>query len=226
MVAPILVFFLAISSEIFQFISDKYKSTAETLRRKLDFANSFGWLVTKKEVAEVLVSVPERLQRKWKLRDDTYFFSKENVGAKRAMSNLEESSWWSKHLAIFTFYIYFSAIAFVVLLSFIALHASLTFNPGLTYIPKISKIVMSSIMLLFSIGSIKIMIGYSKFHRRAEIFESLAKEKQKQTCLSDIEAIRLWSEYHIARASSPLIPTVFWKFRRNRLNQLRESCVE
>ncbi|WP_054695798.1 hypothetical protein [Geotalea toluenoxydans] len=180
----------------------------------------------KKEVAEILTGVPERLQNKWQLRDDTYFSDNSEFGAQKAMKNLEESSWWSKHLSKTMFTIYFVMIIAVSLLSLMALFVSLNSKIDAAYIPKVSKIVMSSIMVLFSIGSLKLMMGYLKFHRKAETIETAAKLKQKHTDLSEIEALRLWNEYHISRAFVPLIPDKIWKLRQKRLNELWDAGAE
>ena len=224
--APILAFIFVISSEVFLYISDRYKSIAEALRRKLDFAASLGWPVTRKDVAEVLVSVPGRLQSKWQLNEESYFISKDAVGTIKALANLEESSWWSKHLSIFCFYLYLAIVCLVLLLSIVAMYVSLNTRLDTITISKISKIVISSMMLLFSIGTIKQMIGHFKFHSKSEQYEMLAKEKLKSQSLTEAESIRIWSEYQIARASSPLIPTWVWNVNKDRLNELRRAGSE
>jgi hypothetical protein len=53
-VVPFFVFTLTITSEWFVWRSDKDKGVAESLRRKLDFRDSFDWDISKADISDIL----------------------------------------------------------------------------------------------------------------------------------------------------------------------------
>lgn len=57
--APFVVAALTIVSELCVWRSDKNKATAEALRRKLDVRDSFGWAISKAEMSDLLVRIPD-----------------------------------------------------------------------------------------------------------------------------------------------------------------------
>lgn len=222
-ITPLIALFFVIMSEVFLFLSDKYKGVAESLRRKLDFFHSFGWLVSPKEITDILLKLPWKLQQKISsLPGENYFMSGSEVGPVKALENLEESAWWSKHLSKIAFNYCLIIISIVVILSGAALYISVNCNLDQQYIPKISKIITSSIMVLFSIGFIKTSIGYFKFHTKSEQVDILLPEKIKSATVSVPECVKMWSEYQVARAAAPLIPTIIWEKNKERLNHLWE----
>lgn len=222
-IAPIVALLFVILSEFFQFMSDKYKGIAESLRRKLDFFASFGWKISTKEVSDTLLKLPWSLQKKISsLPEDKYFMSDSEVGPLKSLENLEEAAWWSKHLSKITLNFCLLIIFVAVLLTGVTLYVSINCNLDQQYIPKVSKIVTSSIMVLFSIGLVKTAMGYFKFHTKSEQIDVCLPDKIKFTTHSVPECIKLWSEYHVARASAPLIPTIIWKWNKDRLNHLWE----
>ena len=222
-ITPILALFFVILSEFLQFLSDRYKCIAESLRRKLDFFASFGWKISAKEVSDILLKLPLSLQKKIStLPEEKYFMSETEVGPLKSFENLEESAWWSKHLSKITLNFCLLIIFVVVLLSGVTLYVSINCNLDQQYIPKVSKIVTSSIMVLFSIGLFKTAMGYFKFHTKSEQIDGCLSDKIKSAMHFVPDCIKLWSEYHVARASAPLIPTIIWEKNKERLNHLWE----
>ena len=219
---PVVALILIILSEFLQYKSDTYKGIAESLRRKLDFMHSFGWSIPKKDLTDILLELPQHIDDEVQaITAENYFMSSTEIGSVKALENLEESTWWSKHLSKIAWRYYVGIIVFVLSLSFISLYVSVNISVNQLYIPQISKIITSSIMVLFSIGFVRIAIGYSRFHKKAEQIDLILPDKIKSTTLGDPECVKLWSEYHIARASSPLIPSIIWKLNEKRLNALR-----
>ena|SRR6266496_5258477 len=99
--APFLVATLSVTAELFMLRSDSLKGTAEAIRRKVDQQESFGWNISRAEMSDLLVKTPTKLRKKIETQNSSkpYFDSKEAPGPKRALENLRESSWWSKHLS-------------------------------------------------------------------------------------------------------------------------------
>jgi len=169
------------------------------------------------------MKLPKKLQEKiFTLPEEKYFASDTEVGSSKSLENLEESAWWSKHLSKITYNICLAIIFVVVIVSVAALYMALNYNVDHQYIPKVSKIITSSIMVLFSIGLFKTAIGYYKFHIRSEQIDTCLPDKIKSKTLSVQDCIKMWSEYHVARASAPLIPTIVWEKNKDRLNHLWE----
>lgn len=223
-VVPVVALLLIVLSEFLQYRSDTYKGIAESLRRKLDFMHSFGWSIPKKDLTDVLLELPQHIEEKVKATPaEDYFMSSTDFGPVKALENLEESAWWSKHLTKIAWKYCVGIIAFVLLLSFVSLYISINLSVKNLYIPQISKIITSSIMVLFSIGFVRTAIGYSRFRKKAGQIDSILPDKIKSTTLGDPECIKLWSEYHIARASSPLIPSIIWEMNEKRLNTLKKT---
>ena len=98
--SSIVVFVLAVLSEVFTWQSDKNKADAEALRRKLDYEDSLGWEISGAELSDFLARAPQKIRDSIDdEKQENYFASKDMAGTKRALKNVQESAWWSKHLA-------------------------------------------------------------------------------------------------------------------------------
>ncbi|MBR8834968.1 MAG: hypothetical protein DSM106950_13255 [Stigonema ocellatum SAG 48.90 = DSM 106950] len=75
-------------------------------------------------------------------------------------------------------------------------------------------------MLVFSLGLFRFVMGYYGFSRKAAQIEENIEKLIKLKTFDDTEAIKVMQEYHIARASAPLIPSWVWKQMRNDLNEM------
>ncbi|MBD0361468.1 MAG: hypothetical protein ICV55_01550, partial [Coleofasciculus sp. C3-bin4] len=98
---PVLVFMLAMIADWLAWRSDTNKGTAEALLRKLDGRDSFGWLISRAELSDLLMRSPSKVDKLVvaKALSEEYFASEEPPGTLRALENLQESAWWSKHLS-------------------------------------------------------------------------------------------------------------------------------
>jgi hypothetical protein len=90
---------LAAISEFLQWLSDRWKSAANQLHRKLDFENSFGWKITDREIMDFLARYAGDIERFCGSSKENFFASNEPPGSRRALENLRESAWWSMHLS-------------------------------------------------------------------------------------------------------------------------------
>lgn len=221
---PVVALALVILSELFQYRSDNFKRSSESLRRKLDFNKSFGWAIAPSELTDLLTQVPVYIVQKAESRKDvSYFASKQGVGPAKAVDNMEESAWYSKHLSKIAFNYCMTTVFLIIVVSIIVLYFAFNSHVNDKITAKISKIITSTIMIIFSIGLTRLAIGYYRFSDRADRVEAQAISRIKAGTVSEVEAIKLWSEYHIARASSPLIPEIIWNMNKNRLNRLWEK---
>src|SRR5258708_28366333 len=98
---PFLVAAFTILAELTTVRSDSLKGTAQGVRRKLDLQDSFGWEIPSTEFSDLLVRCPQSVKARAQRDNATapYFASTEPAGPTRALHNLSESAWWTKHLA-------------------------------------------------------------------------------------------------------------------------------
>jgi hypothetical protein len=218
---PFVVFILTIVSECLVWRSDKLKGTAEELLRKLDFRDSLGWEISKVELSDVLARTPARLRARITAEDlrGSYFASGDELGPRRAVQNIQESAWWSKHLSeamgryLFIFTVASSVGSLFILLVSVGTVKSFDVLSG------IGRVVTAVLMLILSLGSIRLTLGYYDFSRKAQRVEERAAELLRYGS-NEIEVVKLYNEYHLGRAVAPLIPDRIWKWNEKHLNEL------
>jgi hypothetical protein len=141
------------------------------------------------------------------------------IGAKRALQNVQESAWWSKHLAekmwrfmLVVNFISLSLSVLLLLISVISVSSPETLS-------SVGRVVISALMLIFSLGLIRLTTSYHSFSQKTHRIEERAGEMLKGSP-SEIDALKLFTEYHLCRAAAPLLPD--WVYERNRqyLNKL------
>jgi len=206
------VFSFALVAEVLGLASDYQKGEAEGLLRKVDFWKGFGWVMSGTE--------RRRLgNRSQPLQETTpYFASAAPLSARRAMENLVEQAWWSSEL-----YRWMSnlVIAVVLLAVFLALafllmvigQATSAGSPLQTV-----KLASGLLNLVLALGLVKLYFGYQRMQRASEAAETAAERLLKQQDLDELEALRLYANYHLARASAPLIPNAMYDLRQAELN--------
>ena len=112
-----------------------------------------------------------------------------------------------------------AAICLLVLLCVILLLISIQTISDQKVLASIAKLVTSTILLLFAFSLLRSMVGYFVFSKKADKAQDAASRLLSEPS-NDIEPIKLWQEYQLARASAPLIPTWMHKLRQEKLNQL------
>lgn len=216
--APFLVAVLAGAAELVMWRSDYLKGEAESIHRKLDFEDSFGWPVSEHELRDLWARLKDGRALP---REGNYFASKSDPGTERALQNLRESCWWSKHLSRSMAWMTLMGILLLILGCFIILLVAVASVPDLKTAADIVRIVTSSLMLLFSFGLLRLWFGYYNFGSKAERIEGLAISLQKADKAPDQhEVVKLWNDYHLSRASAPVLPTWLWNNQQVRLNAL------
>src|SRR5438094_4725834 len=96
-IAPLAIAAIVAASELTMWRSDFLKGVAETVQRKLDFEDSFGWRITNADIRDVLARYGKNLSLTQEESASNYFASQDPPGTQRALQNLQESAWWSKH---------------------------------------------------------------------------------------------------------------------------------
>jgi hypothetical protein len=131
-----------------------------------------------------------------------------------------ESAWWSKHLASSIGNYYCVATCVLVISSIGILIFSIQTIKDVDTITSLGKIVTSTLMLIFSLGLFRAVLGYHNFSSNADRVEKKAENLLASSALKELDAIKVMNEYHIARNAAPLIPSWFWKLKRDDLNQV------
>lgn len=220
--APFLVTIFAIISDLLSWHSDMIKGTAEALLRKLDLWDSFGWAISKAEMSDILMRSPTNLYKLAPVEvvGEEYFASKEGIGAKRALENIQESAWWSKHQSERMGHYCLTVTCILITVLFGVLLVSVQTVSSSNTLANIGRVVTSALMLVFSLGLFKFVMGYYGFSRKAAQIEKEIEVLILSQTLGITEAIKVTHEYQIARAAAPLIPSWVWKLMRPALNEM------
>ena len=220
--SPFVTAGLILLAELCLWRSDRLKSLAQTLHRKLDMEDSFGWKISAAEMSDVLARSPFDLNSLARQDDmgSNYWASKETPGSKRAVENVQESAWWSKHLAESMWLVCLAWPCILLIGSVSLLIFSIQTFQDADQLSNAAKIVTSAILLIFSLGFIRFTVGYFSFSKKSERIEEAATAMLKSATIDNVEAIKLWQEYQLARSTAPMLPTWIWKRRQVKLNLL------
>jgi hypothetical protein len=226
-IVPFFVFTFTITSEWFVWRSDKDKGVAESLRRKLDFRDSFEWDIPKPDISDILArtsksfrsSLPPEGQR------EPYFASRDNDIPTRAVKNIQESAWWNKHLSERIGRYTFIVTLLTVISSIGLLIASIGTVNNFDVLSSIGRVVTAVLMIVLSLGLIRLTFAYYDYQRKSQRMEERTIEYLKYGC-KDIEAIRLYNDFHLDRASAPLIPDWIYDRNKDHLNEVWKDYRE
>lgn len=99
--APFLALALVIVAEFATYHSDAVKAAGQSLQRKLDLHDGFGHELPNTDLADTLAMCSGWVRRAAAGREPErpYFASSLPPSPRRAVANMAESAWWSKHLA-------------------------------------------------------------------------------------------------------------------------------
>jgi len=217
---PFLVFACTLLAELCMYRSDAVKGTAQQFRRKLDQQDGFGWHIPPTELSDFLVrcspSVKQRARNR--VTAEQYFATAEPPGPRRALKNVSESAWWTKHLAGTMTIICWTTVIVGVIVSFGILIMAIQTTGTHAAQVNVARIVTAVLMLLLSMGIIKLAIGYSNLGKSSTRSEAAA-ERALETTPDELRAFKVMSDYHLSRAAGPIIPTWIWQLREKDLNQ-------
>lgn len=219
---PFLVAAFTILAELTTVRSDSLKGTAQGVRRKLDVQDSFGWEIPSTEFSDLLVRCPQSVKARAQRENATepYFASSEPAGPTRALHNVSESAWWTKHLAESMARICTTALVLGVIGALVVLIIALQTLHEHTAEVNTARIVTGFLMLLLSTGLIKLMLGYSSLAKKAGSSEVAACRLLQTQQPEQLDAFRVMYEYHVDRATGLIIPTWIWNRRKDELNQI------
>lgn len=219
--APLVVLALAIGAEFCAWQSDAYRGKADGLLRKMDGRDSFGWPISSREIADLEIRCGRKMMGavRAKAPAETYFASQQQHGPRRALENVRETAWWSKHLVRRTLVWCLIGVGVLVALSLVALLLSVQTITDTSRLSAVGKMVASSLMLVFSLGLLRTAVAYHGFANRADQIEAAAHSMLEGGDLDQISAVKLMHEYQVARACAPLIPDWVYHSMQDDLNR-------
>lgn len=223
--APFVVALLSMAAELCSLRSAIVRRPAENLLRKLDFHDALGWEISSREVSDILIASPASLRREISesIPGKSYFASQRRPGIQRALENIQESAWLSKHLSRRSGHYHLILAASLILISIVSLVISIETIRNYNVLSNIGRFVTSTFMLIFSLGLLRSTLGYYRFSSKAEKTEIRSEELLRMQDIGSIQVIKLMYEYQLARASTPMLQTWIWHLMQDDLNVLWEE---
>jgi len=84
----------------------------------------------------------------------------------------------------------------------------------------IGRAVTSVVVLVMTLGLIRLTVGYHDFSERSREVEDYAERLLRSKEVDEAQAIKIMHEYQLARAGSPMLPTFVWRMMQPALDQL------
>jgi len=219
---PFFVATFTVLAELAIVRSDTLKGMGQSIRRKLDLQDSFGWDMPNTEFSDLLVRCPQSVKARAQRDNATapYFASDEPPGPTRALHNLSESAWWTKHLAETMAKLCTAALVIGVIGALVVLIIALQTLHEHTVQVNTARIVTGFLMLLLSTGIIKLILGYNSLAKKAGTSEAAACRLLQTPHPEQLDAFKIMYDYHVDRATGLIIPTWIWKHRKDELNHI------
>lgn len=217
---PFIVAAFTLVAELCSYRSDAVKSTAQQFRRKLDLQDGFGWQIPSTDLSDLCVRCSSWVKQRARTHpvNEPYFASTDQPGPMRALKNVCESAWWTKHLAQRIATYCWTTMVLGIILSFgiliVALQATSTHSTQVNA----AQMVTAFLMLFLSLGLVKLALGYGGLSKNSESSEKAA-DRALQGTPDELGAFKVLYDYHLHRAAGPLLPTWLWKMRKDDLNQ-------
>lgn len=207
--------------------SSRMRDIAEGILRKFEFHNGLNWPLSGREVSDILASAPNRVKKAARSTEpETYYTDAQAPSTQRLLKNLEESAWWTKHLARRMTKVTAIFSTLVLIIAVIVLVVSLQSGLSPEKADIIAKTTVNVIAFVFAGGYFKLAFDYNLLAIEAERAEDRACELLKLTSVTESEAIKALHDYQIARATSPLLPTWLWKLSQGEFNVLWKDRVD
>jgi hypothetical protein len=219
-VVPIIAIALVLGSEFCTWQSGRFAGIAAPLLAKLDWSDAFDWKISGKEIADLLLKAPARFRQNFSSEiTEQYFASQEPAGPRRAVENVLESAWWSKHLAHKVGFRYQVMTWVMVIFSFAVLVISIQTVQNFGQLASIGRAITTFVMWIFSFGMLKLAYSYSGFSSKTARIEERAEDLLKAEPTKE-EAIILMYDYQMIRMTAPLIPTWAYNSMKDELTRL------
>ena len=218
---PFIVAAFTLVAELCVYRSDTVRSTAQQFRRKLDLQDGFGWQMPNTDLSDLLVRCSSWVKKRARTHpvNEPYFASTDPPGPVRALKNVCESAWWTKHLAqrmaTYCWTIMVIGLIGAVITLIVALQATSVHTAQVN----VARMVTAFLMLFLSFGVIKLTLGYSSLSKNSDSNEKAADRALQTASLEELGAFKVMYDYHLNRAGGALLPTWLWNMRKDDLNQ-------
>jgi hypothetical protein len=220
---PFTVFALTGIAEALLWQSDTIKALAERATRLLEIQDGLGIEPPPGDLADVAAEAPAHVREAAKhASGEPYYAATADRGPIRLLQNVQESAWWTKHLASSMFTITLCTMVGLAALSLAFLITSINLAFTAHDLSVLARVVTAALMLVFSLGLFRMAIGYNTLRDRARAAES--RGAAAETAGADtVAALRIVHDYQLARAAAPLIPDWIYRARSAALNDIRAT---
>jgi hypothetical protein len=209
---------LAIVAALARIAGSRFVEAANDIRRRLDLEEGLGRRVDPIVAIDLVDDAPGWIRRRAMVGDEEpYFESSAPPSARRLVENVRESSWWTKRLA--GDMVWFAAaltVSFgivVVLMLMAALQGTMDAATAKSLAPW----MQAAIVFLVAQGPVQAWRGYASLRGGAGKAQDRAGELLKGQP-TEAEAVELAADYHLIRRTAPVIPTLWYNWRRADLN--------
>ena len=217
---------LTVTYSLSQWRADTLQGKADAITRKLEFQDGFGWKISEQDKADLILEVSDKVKKKAHGTEDSpYFDSRQEVFTRRAVENLKQSTWYTRHLAKKMAQYVFALCAFASVLALVSIFVVVFSLPLQRWGPDIGRIVITVFAFVVAYGYLRLGFQYRSLSNQAEKSSNRASRLLELKALTEIQASRLLHEYQIARATAPMIPDWLWKRRQNELNRLWKGQI-
>ncbi|MCY4081869.1 MAG: hypothetical protein OXF54_16625 [Caldilineaceae bacterium] len=215
-----------VTHSLLQWRADTLQGKADAITRQLELQDGFGWKISEQEKADLSLEVSDKVKKKAQGTEESpYFDSRQEAFARRAVENLKQSAWYTRHLAKKMAKYVFVLCAFAAVLALISIFV-IVFSPPLhRWGPNIGRIVIIVLVFVVAYGYLRLGFQYRSLSSQAEKSSNRASRLLELETLTEIQAIRLLHEYQIARVTAPMIPGWIWNIMKGDLNRLWEQQV-
>ena len=210
-----------VTHSLLQWRADTLQGKADVITRKLEFQDGFSWKISEQEKADLILEASDKVKKKAHGTEDSpYFDSRQEVFARKAVKNLKQSAWYTRHLAKKMAKYMFALCASASVLALLSIFV-IVFSPPLQrWGPNIGRIVIIAFVFMVAYGYLRLSFQYRSLSNQAEKSSDSATQLLEREALTEIQAIRLLHEYQIARVTAPMIPDWLWNRTKDELNRL------
>ncbi|WP_110514554.1 hypothetical protein [Herpetosiphon llansteffanensis] len=227
LVAPYTVYIFSICSELCIWRSDTIKGIADGLLRKLDMRDSLGWSLRAQDIRDIVIRLPKKIRESLpnERSGEQYFENNNPYGIEKTIANIQETSWWSKQIAnsAWVFTLVISCILLIISIILLIVSIQLTLKSAI--LSNISRVVTATITSVFTSGLFKLTVSYYRFSQKSAQIENQAIHLM-QNSSTEIQIVKLFHEYQVARATAPLLPSWIWKLRNQELTQMWHDYMD
>ena len=215
-----------VTHSLLQWRADTLQGKADAITRQLELQDGFGWKISEQEKADLSLEVSDKVKRKaYGTEESPYFDSRQEVFARKAVENLKQSAWYTRHLARKMAKCVLMLCACAAVLALLSIFA-IVFSPPLQrWGPNIGRIVIIVLVFMVAYGYLRLSFQYRSLSSQAEKSSNRASRLLEFEALTEIQAIRLLHEYQIARVMAPMIPDWLWNRTKDELNRLWKRQV-